>query len=298
MVIATRTDPRADSYVVRKLTSGNIANVVRHRYEDRFGNPPMKPGGWYHDDDWRRTTFVLDRLRPGAKILDVGAGAGQFANMAAASGMFSSVAALDHVRFEKYSEFSALITRYDASVAELPFDDHEFDVVTCMEVLEHVPEEVFLLGIAELRRVCCGQLVISVPFEEEKPLSKGHLRRFEERDVVRLFPTARYTVLERPRMPWMIIEERLDGSNFDDAPDAVAASRARKPRREHATGQVRSDTTAVSTSGTVIADLDWAQQRIVALEREVEQLRNRKVLQAANWMGATARRVRNALPWR
>lgn len=289
MVIATRANPRADVHVVRKLKAGAVADDIRQQYEARFGNPPEKPGGWYRDDDWRRTTFVLDRLRPGAKLLDVGAGAGQFANMLAASGKFGSVAALDHVRFEKYSELSPLIVRHDASIAELPFDDDEFDVVTCMEVLEHVPDDVFLPGIAELRRVCRGQLVMSVPFEEAEPLSKGHLRRFEEADVVALFPDARYTVLERPRMPWMIIEERIDGSSFDDVPgDNVDGSGRRRGRRSGETP---------NAMATKTLDPDRAQQRIAQLEREVERLRNRKALRAANWLGATARRVRRALPW-
>lgn len=291
MVIATRTDPRADVHVVRKLTAGPIADDIRRQYEERFGNPPEKPGGWYRDDDWRRTTFVLDRLRPGAKLLDVGAGAGQFANMLAASGKFGSVAALDHIRFEKYSEFSPLITRYDASIAELPFDDNEFDVVTCMEVLEHVPEEVFLPGIAELRRVCRGQLVMSVPFEEQEPLSKGHFRRFEEPDVVELFPDARYTVLDRPRMPWMIIEEHLDGTPFDDVPDGNAAKSGRASSRARGTA-------SAPRPRRPITDLDQAQRRIAQLEQEVERLRNRKALRAADWLGATARRARRALPWR
>jgi hypothetical protein len=212
--------------------------------------------------------------------------------MLAASGKFGAVAALDHTRFEKYSEFSPIITRYDASVIELPFDDDEFDAVTCMEVLEHVPDEVFLPGIAELRRVCRGQLVMSVPFEEGEPLSKGHLRRFEEHDVVSLFPDARFTVLDRPRMPWLIIEERLDGSQFDDVAEGSPANSGRK------LGKRAGATEWAPTSTRGGDDVERAQQRIAELQREVERLRNRKALRAANWVGAVLRKARQAVPWR
>ena len=81
---------------------------------------------------------------------DVGAGAGQFANMLAASGKFGSVAALDHIRFEKYSEFSPLITRYDASIAELPFDDDEFDAATIAFGMRNLAD--YRQGFAEMAR--------------------------------------------------------------------------------------------------------------------------------------------------
>ena len=49
------------------------------------------------------------------------------------------------------------------SVYELPFDDRSFDLVLCLEVLEHLddPEA----ALAELGRVSAGAVVVSVPHE-------------------------------------------------------------------------------------------------------------------------------------
>jgi hypothetical protein len=89
----------------------------------------------------------------------------------------------------------------------LPFPDDHFDVVTCMEVLEHVPDEIFEDGLRELRRVCRGQLLTTVPFEEPEPIYSGHRRRFEDVDILRVFPRAERVLLDRPGMSWAVMEE-------------------------------------------------------------------------------------------
>lgn len=50
-----------------------------------------------------------------------------------------------------------------ASVYELGFGDDEFDLVLCLEVLEHLDDPD--AAVAELARVCRGRLVVSVPHE-------------------------------------------------------------------------------------------------------------------------------------
>ena len=50
-----------------------------------------------------------------------------------------------------------------ANVANLPFDDDSFDLVLCLEVLEHLPEPGAALD--ELARVSRGNVVVSVPHE-------------------------------------------------------------------------------------------------------------------------------------
>jgi len=267
--VRSEVEPIQRRVSVRYLPTAVVAAEVRQRYEERFGSSPTDTRGWYHDDDWRRTTFALELARPGATVLDVGAGAGQFANMLAACGKFDSVTALDRIRFDKYVEFYPGLYRRDANIVELPFADDEFDVVTCMEVLEHVPNEVFGPGIAELRRVCRGQLIMSVPFEEAEPLSKGHTRRFDASDVRTLFPDAGLTLLERHRLPWLIIEERLDGSSFDDRP--VLGS-------------------LPSTDGLTVE-----QRHFAALEAEIAQLQMLRSVRFERWARSVALRARRRL---
>jgi len=254
---------------IRKYPVSRVAASVRADYEAQFGEPPAEPGGWYHRDDWRRVSYVADVLRPGGDVLDVGVGAGQFLNVLARSGKFGSVVGIDKVRFKKYTEFEPNMTKLDGDIADLQFEDDSFDVVTCMEVLEHVPSDVFVAGLAELQRVCRGQLIMSLPFCEKEPISKTHVRRFEAADILRLFPDASYTVLDRPRMPWVILEERYDGTSPCPAGNSAAGAR--------------------STTG------DDYEARIARLRVEVEALKNRKVVRAANLLGRGARRARGWL---
>jgi 2-polyprenyl-3-methyl-5-hydroxy-6-metoxy-1,4-benzoquinol methylase len=64
-------------------------------------------------------------------------------------------------------EFTA--TRFPAvdvsrhSIDGLPFAENSFDLVLCLEVLEHVPDPA--PALAELARVASGHVVISVPHE-------------------------------------------------------------------------------------------------------------------------------------
>jgi ubiquinone/menaquinone biosynthesis C-methylase UbiE len=50
-----------------------------------------------------------------------------------------------------------------ADVQDLPYEDNEFDVVLCQQVLEHVLDPVKAIG--ELQRVAGKRLIISVPYE-------------------------------------------------------------------------------------------------------------------------------------
>lgn len=192
---------------VREQQSSPVVEAVEAAYVERFGVTPEQPGGWYHRNDWQRISFVLGLLQRGGDVLDVGVGAGQFLNSLAMSGEFRSVTGSDPTTFNKYIELVPGIDRQSHSVAALPFDDDSFDVVTCMEVLEHVGDDDFEAGLAELRRVCRGQLIMSVPFREPEPLSASHFRRFEPDDIRAAFPDGSYLLLDRPRMPWIIIEE-------------------------------------------------------------------------------------------
>lgn len=265
---------------VRDSEPLELMQRVEQAYVDHFGADPEDKGGWYEPDGWKRVSRVFDRLEPGGDILDVGTGAGQFANCLAFSKVFDSVTTIDPTRFNKYIELSDDITRLDMSIADMDFPTDSFDVVTCMEVLEHLPEEIFLPAIAELRRVCRGQLIITVPYREPEPISKTHVRRFEDPDFARLFPHADFAILRRPRRPWMMIEEWPNS-----------------PVKRTATVLASDNEHRADISG-LRKELRSSREQIRILRKQVKALQGRKVLRAADWGGRRIRQARQVVEGR
>ena len=98
-------------------------------------------------------------------ILDAGCGNGAFINTIVKLfpdkferivGLDSSIEALQHVKTEKINK----------SIGSMPFETDSFDLVSSLEVLEHLPEQEFREGISEIQRVSKKHILISVPNNE------------------------------------------------------------------------------------------------------------------------------------
>lgn len=193
-----------------KVAVSEPVAAIRRAYVDHYGEA-AKGSGFYSRWDWARISHVFDLLRKGGRVLDVGVGSGQLVNLLASSGAFSSVVGVD---IKPHSKFFRLTDAYEMkymNVARMELDDASFDVVVCMEVLEHVDPRTFTAGLAELRRVCRGQLLMTVPFEESEPLPAYHKQRFDRTRIQELWPSATRTKLDRPSVPWALMEERRAG---------------------------------------------------------------------------------------
>lgn len=98
-------------------------------------------------------------------VLDVGCGNGCFVNTLVSIfpnrfdrviGLDLSDEALKHVKTEKLN----------GNITDLLFEDESFDLVTSLEVLEHLPQEDFKRGVSELQRVSKKYVIITVPNNE------------------------------------------------------------------------------------------------------------------------------------
>ena len=190
-----------------------LNSVTQRVYDDyviHFGTELKK--GIYRYKNFPRFSYVLDLLQPGQRVLDVGVFTGQFLDCLALSGKFQEVIGIDIVQ---KPGFRTISNNYEFKIADatnLPFPDNYFDAVVCMEVLEHLEIPDFPKALAEIRRVCAGQLIMSVPYNEQPPLSTNHRQAFDDAKLLQNFPAARMTILservkDQVKDIWVMLEE-------------------------------------------------------------------------------------------
>jgi 2-polyprenyl-3-methyl-5-hydroxy-6-metoxy-1,4-benzoquinol methylase len=142
---------------------------------------------WWYRGRRRVIAAELEQLGlpPGARILDAGCGSGrtlqELARFGAVSGVELDESAAQVARERGLGEV------HTGRLEELPFEDGEFDLVTCLDVIEHTPDDVVTLR--ELRRVtkAGGHALITVPAYQSlwsaHDVVNRHFRRYNRRTL-------------------------------------------------------------------------------------------------------------------
>ncbi|MDX6689654.1 MAG: hypothetical protein QOG15_1111 [Solirubrobacteraceae bacterium] len=137
---------------------------------------------WWYRGRRRIVMDAIERIAPGpgARILDAGCGSGrtldELARWGDASGLDAEPAGVAAARSRGHADVRV------GAVEQLPWPDGTFDLVTCLDVIEHTPDDRHTL--AELRRVTRpgGHLVVTVPayrsLWSSHDVANGHYRRY------------------------------------------------------------------------------------------------------------------------
>lgn len=193
------------------LKSLNLAEPIattKRKYEEHY--PGSTGLGFYSNYDWARISYVFELVKKGGSILDIGVGAAQFLNSLGASKLFHPVIGIDIKIHSKYVKFNGDFDFIIMDATQMYFKDKSFDVIVCMEVLEHVKLHQFKKALKEFRRVCRHQLIMTVPYKEPEPLPNYHKLRFTEDDITKYFPNAKQHLLLRAKVPWILLEELMN----------------------------------------------------------------------------------------
>ncbi len=153
---------------------------------------------WWYRGRRRVLRAVLDSLdlRDGARLLDAGSGSGRTLDELAAYGGVTGIelnpAGVEAARTRGHHD----VTR--APIEAVPHPDGAFDAVTCLDVIEHTPDDV--RSLRELRRVTRpgGALVVTVPayprLWSQHDVVNRHHRRYTRRALRRAAESAGWRV--------------------------------------------------------------------------------------------------------
>src|SRR5690349_15378705 len=119
-------------------------------------------------------------LAPGARLLDAGCGSGRMLDELARYGRVTGVDISSEAVAASRARGHHVVR---AAIEALPFADGTFDLVTCLDVIEHTPDD--RATLAELRRVTRpgGLLVATVPAYQSlwswHDVVNRHFRRYD-----------------------------------------------------------------------------------------------------------------------
>jgi SAM-dependent methyltransferase len=124
---------------------------------------------------WNSYWHQIDEvLKSGARsCLEIGTGSGVVRDVLRRMGVAVTVVDID----------DALGVDRVGDVRSLPAADGEFDAVLCCQVLEHLPWPEVPVAAAELRRVCSGHAIVSLPQSGSDVLLDVALPKFGRRRV-------------------------------------------------------------------------------------------------------------------
>lgn len=158
----------------------------------RQDNEYSKPYHWMWNKNLERlfnlrTQITLNSIGSleRKKILDFGCGDGKFSsillenNAAYVAGVDISTKALRFARcLVPKADF------FEISNGILPFDNDVFDIVFCLDVLEHIPDDEIKLWVSEIHRVLEseGCFIFSVP-SKLKNLDEKHFRHYTPKEL-------------------------------------------------------------------------------------------------------------------
>ncbi len=182
------------------------------------------PRAYLHPGKRWEYPWALERaaLRPGERVLDVGCGHSIFPLYLAAAG--ARTTALDLDLDPRLDEALALGVAWQrGDVTAMPLPDRLFDAAFCISVIEHLPEELIPVALAELHRVLRpgGRLLLTTDFYDDAAAEiwyEGRDRRFR----------VDWGVFDESRLRRLILA--APGFRVEDALDLTVDWAAVKPR--------------------------------------------------------------------
>lgn len=122
------------------MANASVNNSFYNDYGDKWYTADDDPVALLRAENKVKTPWIMARIRPGSKVLDVGCGAGFLTNDLSSCGF--DVTGVDiseeSLRVARNHDSTQKVKYLSADAYKLPFADESFDVVCAMDFLEHV----------------------------------------------------------------------------------------------------------------------------------------------------------------
>ena len=154
----------------------DVEQYYRHHYrtdyqQNRHPNARKVLRGMLGAFDRRR--LILPMLKPGARVLDVGSGAGELIYVLRASGV-DAVGIEPDDAFGDFAREVLKVPVHTGVVTSDVFPPASFDVITMFHALEHTAEPVETLSLVAAWLAAMGSLVVEVPNVDARCQAPGH----------------------------------------------------------------------------------------------------------------------------
>ena len=182
-------------------------------------NKDQEPGtGIYSSYDWNRLKYISE-LPLSGNILDAGCGNGALLHLLVNKKEITSITGIDIHKNSRLIVPDGANYQID-NVLNLSFAESEFDIVICMEVLEHLEKQDLPKAISNLRKTSRRLNIYTVPLNEPEPVwwhdkPGGHRQSFNEDDIKTLFPNSIATIIKNHSVDWILICESQQTSFSD-----------------------------------------------------------------------------------
>jgi SAM-dependent methyltransferase len=163
-----------------------LKDIPTHMSQQELANMYVQEKDhWWFTAKGRFMKNVLQRIPSPHKVLDAGCGTGHNAGFLQNGSLYIGCdAVFEALQFCRRNERPHLV---QSSLTQLGFKDESFDLILCLDVLEHVDDD--RQALLELKRLLAqgGTMVLGVPAWRRlygpHDVSLSHMRRYNPRDL-------------------------------------------------------------------------------------------------------------------
>lgn len=94
-----------------------------------------------------------------SRILEIGVGGGHI------GAFLSRFSQMEHTSIDIAEDLNPDVV---GSVLDMPFNENQFELTLCCQVLEHLPFECFEVALREIRRVTTTRIILSLPDQRKR----------------------------------------------------------------------------------------------------------------------------------